>query len=165
MAILSSKQIRLNPYFNINDKSRIPHSITFGKRNTWDHWGIVPTSLPVISPPGIDIRSDPNSLKNGSIIGGDIIAPYTTLQNREGDIEFIVVDQRWNWAELYSEIMSHLHGFKMKAILEDDPEYFYQGRFSVSGWDSSNDDYSRITISYNLDAYKYLITDPTIKEI
>ena len=34
------------------------------------------------------------------------------------------------------ERMDYLHGQTMRAILEDDPEYFYEGRFTVNAWKS-----------------------------
>lgn len=59
-----------------------------------------------------------------------------------------------NWADRLSNIMNSIQGKKIKAVLDDDPEYYYNGRFYVSDWDSSGDTYSTITISYIVDPYK-----------
>ena len=59
-----------------------------------------------------------------------------------------------NWADRLSAIMNAIQGQKIKAVLDDDPEYYYNGRFYVSEWDSSGETYSVITISYIVDPYK-----------
>mgnify|MGYP007025187911 FL=1 len=53
------------------------------------------------------------------------------------------------WHSVYSEIMDLIHGQSLRAILEDDPEYFYEGRFTVNSWKSQKD-WSRITIDYSV---------------
>ena len=52
--------------------------------------------------------------------------------------------------------MDYLHGRTMRAILEDDREYFYEGRFTINEWKSSKD-WSRIVIDYDLGPYKWLL--------
>ena len=41
----------------------------------------------------------------------------------------------------------------MQAFLEDEPDYYYEGRFAVDAW-NSNKDWSMITISYDVDPFK-----------
>ena len=41
----------------------------------------------------------------------------------------------------------------MRAVLEDDPEYYYEGRFSVNSW-KSDKTHSSITINYSVAPYK-----------
>jgi hypothetical protein len=105
---------------------------------------------------------NPPSVKTNyvEIPGGDGILDLTTTlsgrpvyKNRTGSLEFIVENGFKAWSILYSEIMTYLHGQKMKAILEDDPAYYYEGRFSVNAWKS--DQYnSIITIDYDVSPYK-----------
>ena len=62
------------------------------------------------------------------------------------------------WYDLYSEITNYLGTKEFKAVLEDEPEYYYEGRFSVSGYkpgDSASNTRSTITVSYTLDPYKW----------
>lgn len=59
-----------------------------------------------------------------------------------------------NWADRLSDIMNTIQGKKIKAVLDDDPGYYYQGRFYVSDWDSSGETYSQITISYEVEPFK-----------
>lgn len=140
------------------------HSITFGDKNTWEDWGLLPSSRPVFNPAIPEMNSDDTNIGNGIIWGNDQITPIQTLGDREGEIEFYVANQNRSWIGIYTEVLNYLHGKKMTAVLEDDPLYFYQGRFFVKKYNPKKD-FSLITISYKLDAYKYLISDPTVKEL
>lgn len=140
------------------------HSITFGDKNTWEDWGLAPSSRPVFNPavPSLDNITD-STIGNGVVWGNDLITSVQTLGDREGEIEFYIVNQNRSWIGIYTDVLNYLHGKRTKAVLEDDPLYFYEGRFFVKKY-KPNKDYSTITISYKLDAYKYLISDPTVKE-
>ena len=64
------------------------------------------------------------------------------------------------WHMAYSDIMDYLHGQKLRAVLEDDPEYFYEGRFTVNVWKSEKD-WSRIIIDYDVGPYKWSVLSST----
>ena len=49
----------------------------------------------------------------------------------------------------YREIANFLHGKKYKCILEDEPDYYYEGRFQVGNLGSSRSN-STLTINYDL---------------
>lgn len=129
------------------------HSITLGTKNTWDDWHLIPTSRPVINPPSVKT----NLIE---IPGGDGMLDLTTAlsgrplyKNRTGSWEFYAENGFRDWTALYSDIMVYLHGQKMRAVLEDDPMYYYEGRFAVNIWKSSKER-SSITIDYDLNPYK-----------
>lgn len=136
------------------------HSITFGEKNTWDDWRLVPSSRPLFNPP-------PQKVKTLDIPGGDgvidlsqALTGYPVYQNRTGSIEFIVMNDFKPWHMAYSDIMDYLHGQTLRAVLEDDPEYFYEGRFSVNAWKSEKD-WSRIVINYDVGPYKWSVLSST----
>lgn len=129
------------------------HSITIGYKNTWDDWHLIPATRPLFNPPTVK-----ENMVN--IPGGDGVLDLTaslagrpTYNNRTGSWTFYVQNGFKDWSVLYSEIMVYLHGQTFKAILEDDPTYFYEGRFSVNQW-KSDKDYSQIVINYNVGPYK-----------
>lgn len=129
------------------------HSITIGDKNTWDDWHLIPTTRPLFNPPTVKTNMI-------DIPGGDGVLDLTTAltgrptyNNRTGSWTFIVQNGFKDWAALYSEIMAYLHGQKFRAVLEDDPAYFYEGRFSVNQW-KSDKDWSQIVIDYNVGPYK-----------
>lgn len=130
------------------------HSITFGQKNTWDDWHIVPSSRPTFSTPEVKTNYIEIPGSDGSIDITEALMRRPTYKNREGDFEFIVVNDYGVWTERYTEIMEYLHGKSMKMFLEDDPDYYYQGRLSVNEW-KSDQNWSLITIHYNVEPYKY----------
>ena len=129
------------------------HSITIGSKNTWDDWHLIPATRPLFNPPTVKTNMV-------NIPGGDGVLDLTTslagrptYNNRPGSRTFYVQNGFKDWSALYSEIMVYLHGQELRAILEDDPAYFYEGRFSVNQW-KSDKDWSQIVIDYNVGPYK-----------
>ena len=136
-----------------SELARQYHSITIGEKNTWDDWHRVPTSRPTFNMPNVKTNYV-------DIPGGDGILDLTTVLagrpvygNRQGSFEFLVMNDYGEWHDRYSDIATYLHGKEFKAILDDDPEYYYEGRFSLNEW-KSDKDWSRITINYNVGPYK-----------
>jgi len=132
------------------------HSVTFGDKNTWDDWKLVPTSRPVFAPPSQKTQYLEIPGADGSLDFSESLTGYPVYNNREGSMEFYVMNDYdgYRWHEVYSTIMDYLHGKTMRAILEDDPDYYYEGRFSVNQW-SSEKDWSKITIAYSVGPYKW----------
>ena len=91
-------------------------SITFGDKNTWDDWKILPTERPVFAPPKpkttyIDIPGG-----NGALDLSESLTGYPIYENRTGSFKFRVMNDYVEWHERYTEIMEHLHGRSMNAI-------------------------------------------------
>lgn len=129
------------------------HSVTFGDKNTWDDWHLIPSSRPLFLPPDVktnyvDIPGTDGHADITEALTGEVL-----YKNRQGSIEFYVSNGYQEWEYLYSEIMNYLHGQKMRAYLEDDPGFYYEGRFSVNKWES-NKYRSTIVIEYNVAPYK-----------
>lgn len=129
------------------------HSITIGNKNTWDDWHLIPSSRPLVNPP-------PVKTAYVEIPGGDGILDLTTamtgkpmFSNRTGSWEFYVENGFKGWTALYSEIMAYLHGQQLRAVLDDDTMYYYEGRFAVNQW-RSDPAQSKIIIDYNVAPYK-----------
>lgn len=138
------------------------HSITFGDKNTWMDWHLAPSSRPVFNPPSVKTKILDIPGGDGIIDLTESLTGYPVYNNREGSFEFIVlndfcqpIDSYEEWYETYSKIMDFLHGQSMKATLEDDPEYYYEGRFAVNSW-KSDKNYSKIVIDYSVGPYKWL---------
>lgn len=133
------------------------HSLTLGSKNTYDDWHIVPSSRPVFNPP----KQKTNFINipggDGALDLSEALTGHPTYNNREGTLEFIVLNGYQEWNVLYDTILNYLHGKRMNVILEDEPDYYYSGRFAIDNWTSSKDN-STITISYVLDPYKIHVT-------
>ena len=139
------------------------HSITIGDKNTWDDFHLVATNRPSVSPPSVrtkyvEIPGGNGSLDLSTSLTGDVL-----YDNREGSWDFTVVNSMYgvadeNWEITYHRLLNYLHGQRLKVILEDDPAYYYWGRLSVDQWQSDKN-YSKVTINYNLEPFKYELTN------
>ena len=129
------------------------HSITFGNKNTWDDWHLIPSTRPLFNPPSTKTHYLDIPGGNGKIDLSESLTGYPVYDNRTGSNEFYVANGYVSWEKLYSEIMNYLHGRTMKAYLEDDPYFYYEGRFEVNQW-KSDKYWSTITINYDVYPYK-----------
>lgn len=136
------------------------HSITFGDKNTWDDWHLVPTSRPVFAPPEFKKKTIDIPGGNGVLDVSELLTGYPVYENRTGSFEFMVHNGYDDWFRIYSDIMDYLHGKTMRAVLEDDPDYFYEGRYTVNEW-KSDKNYSLITIDYDVSPYKQSVLSTT----
>lgn len=148
-------------------QARNYHSITFGDKNTWDDWHLIPSSRPEFAAPnGRNIWADiPGHEANGLDIS-EILTEAPTYENRKGSFQFIVANGYGDWNERYDEIREYLHGKVMKVVLDDEIEsqYYYEGRFEVKPWNSGKN-WSTITIDYDVGPYKFfdMTTSVTIR--
>lgn len=131
------------------------HSISFGEKNSWVDWHLIPSSRPAFSPPKPDIKLLSIPGKSGSLDVTEIMDKQVVYADRTGSFEFFVDHEQWSsWVEAYRTVMNYLHGQKMQAVLEDDPDYYYEGRFSVNQY-KSNQNWSSIVIDYVANPFKF----------
>ena len=133
------------------------HSVTFGSMNSFSDWHLVPDGRPVIAMPEPKIVTVEVPGGNGLLDLSEALTRYPVYNMREGSIAFHVLNDREPLDKLYSKISNYLHGKKMEMVLEDDPSFYYYGRYKVE-WVHNNDGTgSNVNISYTLDPYKYNI--------
>lgn len=138
------------------------HSVNFGSKNSYSDWHLVPESRPVIAMPEPKITTVDIPGRNGVLDLSDAVRGYVTYNNRTGSLTFHVLNDCEPWQVIYREVANYLHGKKMKMTLEDDPGWYYYGRFTVNEWTSNNDGtWSDIEIGYDLEPYKYSVITST----
>lgn len=143
------------------------------RRNTYSDWHLVASSRPVFAPPKVKTTYIDVPGGNGALDLSESLTKFPLYENRTGSFTFKVLNhytkegelvyesaQKGRWAERYSEIMEFLHGHCLYAVLDDDPQWFYQGRFTVDSWESGST-WSEITIGYNVNPFKWSITSST----
>lgn len=129
------------------------NGVTFGTKHSYRDWGLLLKSRPVISPPSpktvyVDIPGSDGVIDLTESLTGDV-----KFDNRTIKCEFIVLDARNRWSDIYSEIMDYLHGQRMRVRLDEDPTYYYEGRLQVKEWKSDKVT-STITIEGDVEPYK-----------
>ena len=149
------------------------HSISFRTKtfngswgnwvNTDTDWHLVPASRPVVNPPSVKVKTIDNPGGDGLIDLTESVTGFPLYDQRTGSWEFYVLNDWVKWHDRYEEILNELHGKNVQAILNDDQEYYYNGRVTVNQW-TSDKDHSKITLDYNFDPYKLstmLSTEPS----
>lgn len=136
------------------------HSISFlpdqsggTKINTWTDWFLIPDSRPDVSSPGIDAKYVTIPGRHGAIDMTDYLTGEPIYANRTGSWSFLIDNDHEDWYSLRGKIIGFLHGRRMICILEDEPDWYYIGRFTVEPKSGSSN--STITINYTLEPFRY----------
>lgn len=139
-----------------------PHMDDSAYKDSWEAWGLIPKTLPVIAPPPVIKKQIEVYGANSVIDLTEVPRGFPTYQNRTGSLTFYVDGSAsdFNWVHVLNEVTDHLHGFSMKMMLADEPSNYYFGRFEVSGWNAGAH-VNEITINYDLDPYKYSVFTTT----
>ena len=140
------------------------HSITFGDKNTWTDWHLIPDSRPVFNPPSVKTKIVEIPGSDGTLDMTESLTGFPLYNDRTGSFVFNVENGHQDWQKLYSSIMGHLHGKKLRAVLEDDPNYYYEGRFWVENWESGKAN-SKITIGYQVAPYKASKSETLVSDL
>lgn len=134
------------------------HSITIGERNTWSDWHLIPASRPVVNPPPVKTNMIEIPGADGTLDLTESMAGRATFGDRTGSWTFYVENGHATWSSVYSSVMGYLHGKQLTCVLEDDPLFYYEGRFSVNQWLSESWN-SKIVINYEVGPYKMYSLD------
>lgn len=136
-----------------------PSGATFGSgsvsKHTYTDFNMIPKSKITFDPPAVKTQYIDVTGSDGMLDYTQALTGSVKYENRVGTIEFVVLTPNL-YATVYSQLMAFFHGKLMRVILDDDDDYFYQGRFSVNSW-KSKEGASTISIDYNLEPYKYFI--------
>ena len=124
--------------------------------NTWNDWHLIPSSRPAIAHPSFVSKYIEIPGADGVLDLTEYLTGKAVLGARQGSLGFIVANKFEDWETIRQNIINTIHGKRMKMMLQDDPTYYYEGRFTVGNWESGAD-HSSISISYQLDPYKLKI--------
>lgn len=143
------------------------HSITFGDgtvvngrfvgTNTWKDWHLIPSSRPDVTAPSVETNMIHIPGRHGSIDMSEYLTGGPVYGDSSGTWNFLVDNDHERWEAIRTKIMNFLHGKRMKCVLEDDPAWYYEGRFQVKP--ASGERNSTISIDYVLYPYKKYILD------
>ena len=102
------------------------------------------------------------------IPGGDGVLDLTEVfgevryNNRNLSFEFSSIVPQSDFMNQFSHIQNTLHGQKMRIVLEDDPEWYYTGRISVSEWKAEKA-VGKLTIDCDCEPYKTKLSETVVK--
>lgn len=101
------------------------------------------------------------------IPGGDGVLDLTEFfgevkyTNRQLSFEFSTIVPKEEFMELFSRVQNAIHGQKMQIVLDDDSEWFYFGRITVSEW-KADKNIGKFTIDCDCEPYKTRLGDTEI---
>lgn len=136
-------------------------------KNTWDDWHLIPSSRPNVEQPSPSYKYVDIPGRNGSLDLSDYLTGSVAYSDRSGSFTFYVANEdpetlvpfNRNWASFKQTLAQFFNGRKiLKMKLEDDPNYYYKGRFFMKAW-STGDNFSQISIEYRVDPFKYRVSN------
>ena len=131
---------------------------TINGHHTYKDLGLVIGNNNIVQPPvpKISIIDIP-----GSSFRIDLTETLTGRVEYEGrtlTFEFGIQAPKSEWPGICKEIMNLFHGQKVTIILDSEPEYYYEGRASISGLDRVGT-IGTFTMTVNAEAFKFDIND------
>lgn len=146
-----------------SERSLQLYSLTLNDEiDTWDDWKIVAVKKPVFFEP--ELKSDYLDVpgRSESLDLTEVLTGYPLFENRVGTIQFFLYDDSMPALSKLNIIRNYIHGKKHKIILNNEPEYFYIGRLTVSeSHPTTEGEYAVFNLDYNLEPYKYEMTGST----
>lgn len=124
--------------------------------DTYETWEMIPTKRLHVVPPEPKTTYVDLPGANGGLDYTELLTGEPTFGYRKGSWEFLLIpgDQ---WATVYQQLCTYLHGKSHTIILQGDPNYYYTGRLKINEW-QSNAYNSLITIDYVLDPERKAVT-------
>lgn len=102
------------------------------------------------------------------IPGGDGVLDLTDFfgetkyKNRVLSFEFSTMVPPPDFMSLFAMVQNALHGRKMMISIDDDPDWYYIGRISVSEWKADRN-IGKLTIDCDCEPYRNRLTSKTVK--
>ena len=133
--------------------------IMFGHYHSWDDFQLILASKTIGTPSPKTETID--------IPGGDGVLDLTDFfgeakySNRNLSFEFSTMVTPSDFMSLFSTVQNALHGKKLSITLDEDPEWNYIGRISVSEWKADRN-IGKLTIDCDCEPYKYKVSSTVI---
>lgn len=125
--------------------------IKFGNYHSYDDFSLILSQKTIGTPsPKVETIDIP---------GGDGVLDLTDFfgevkyNNRNLSFDFSTMVPPEQFMDLFSRVQNALHGQKMQIILDDDSEWYYTGRITVSEWKAERN-IGKLTIDCDCEPFK-----------
>lgn len=125
--------------------------IKFGNYHSYDDFSLILSQKTIGTPsPKVETIDIP---------GGDGVLDLTDFfgevkyNNRNLSFDFSTMVPPEQFMDLFSRVQNALHGQKMQIILDDDAEWYYTGRITVSEWKAEKN-IGKLTIDCDCEPFK-----------
>lgn len=130
-----------------------PYAIFDGEKNTFADWGLMLSGVSISDPEPQTITTDIPG-RNGPLDLSEVLTGYVNYKNRKITLEFDASSSYDDWPALRSKISNYLHGRNRQIVFDNDPEFYYYGRFAVDHR-LSDEATATVIITGLVDPYKY----------
>lgn len=127
-------------------------------RHTYKDFGLFQVGASHLSAPEVQKRYIQIPAMDGHIDATQSLDGFVHYNTRSFVGTFKCIARRSEWKGIYSRLLNFLHGKAMRAIFDDEPNNYIQGRFEVGEPDFQKE-YFTVPISGEVDPYRYLMFD------
>ena len=127
--------------------------VTFGDKHSYFDWGLLQKTYPVVSPP------EPKT-KLVEVPGSDAVIDLTEhhtgkvhYEQRKITCVFTLLGDPEKQNSVYTDILNYLQWKRLDIVLDNDPEYYYTGRVSISKWETKHL-CANVTLTATVEPYK-----------
>lgn len=135
--------------------------VKFGNYHSWNDFSLI-LAQKIIGTPS-------PKTETVDIPGGDGVLDLTDFfgevkyNNRELSFEFSTMVPQDQFMDLFSRVQNALHGQKMQIVLDDNAEWYYTGRITVSEWKAEKS-IGKLTIDCDCEPFKARLGDTVIHQ-
>ena len=130
------------------------YGATINGYHTLRDFGLVIGNNDIVSSPKpkfniIDIPGSSKRIDLSETLSGNVEFEGRTLK-----FEFGIQMHKDKWANTRSRMLNAFHGKKVRIVLDEEPEFYYEGRAEVDGFDRTGT-LGTFSMTINANAYKY----------
>lgn len=130
-------------------------------RHTYKDWGLLQVGPAVVSPPKVQTYFIKVPGRDGSLDYTTALDGNVHYESRQFSTTLKCVSGRDDLKDTYHKMLNYLHGRKLRAVCDDDPAYYWDGRFEVEEPKWNKKGFWTIDVSGQVDPYKYNISTST----
>lgn len=136
------------------------HSINISGKNTWTEWRLIPSSRPLVEMPSPKTEYADLPGRATPVDLSEVLTGHLLYGTRTGEWNFYATNDytAYDWVKLRNALASYIHGKYHRVILEDEPDWYYEGRLTFD-WDTE-ENWSMVTIGYDLGPFKHQVNIP-----
>ena len=127
-------------------------------RHTYNDWGLLQVGPAIVSPPKVQTYYIKVPGRDGSLDYTTALDGNVHYESREFVTTLKCVSGRESLKDMYHTLLNYLHGRKARAVCDDDPRFYWEGRFEVDEPKWNKKGYWTIDITGQVDPYKYSIS-------
>ncbi len=134
----------------------ITNGVTFGTLHSYDDFDLILTKKSIPMPDRKAYEVDVTGANGKLDLSTALTDGVTVYQNRVLQFEFALLVRPSERAAAYSRIAAALHFQQLPGIIDEDPEWYYDGLCKMTG--NVDDAVNHSTITIEVDAYPYKLS-------